>query len=100
MAFSLTAAEIASYAGTAAAVAGSAYGIANGQKQGALAKKAQAAQLAALKPPPKLQESVAAGGSRDANAAAALAGIPGTLLTGAKGVDPNSLNVGKTLLGG
>ena len=87
-------------ASLAVAAIGTGASIAQGEASAKATKKFQAAQLAASAPKPKTQDAVNASGTRDANATAALAGIPGTLLTGAKGVDPNSLNTGKTLLGG
>ena len=64
------------------------------------ATDAQKAMAAATPPPVKTQDAVNPNATRNANASAAMAGIPGTLLTGVSGVNPNSLNTGKTLLGG
>ncbi len=107
----ISAAAIAAYAGTAAgaatigagaAVAGTAYSVYNGEKTRANAKNAanQQAAIAAANKPKDLQSSIDPSKSRAANSTAALAGLPGTLLTGSSGVDPNSLTTGKTLLGG
>jgi hypothetical protein len=47
------------------------------------------------------QRSANAGGILDQASAAAKGGASGTLLTGAQGIDPNALSLGKnTLLGG
>lgn len=62
-------------------------------------KQADAARKAAIGPP-KTQAAIDPNATRQSNANSAMAGIPGTLLTGVGGVNPNSLNTGKTLLGG
>ena len=63
------------------------------------AGKGGAPQMAAP-PAPGVQKAIDPNATRSSNGMNAFAGIPGTLLTGAGGISPNSLSTGKTVLGG
>lgn len=101
----------------AAAVAGAVVAYDNGQKQKRAAERAAEQQERAMKQQAKQAEDLANRAEQDMNRAnqsrpntqgaldaasqAGRAGPSGTLLTGPQGVDPNSLQLGKTtLLGG
>lgn len=90
---------VSAYIAAAAAVAGTATSIYTSNEQSKNAKNALKQQEQLAKPK-QVQAAIDPNATRQKNAADALAGIPGTLLTGAQGVDPNSLNLGRTLLGG
>ncbi|WP_369952277.1 hypothetical protein [Ralstonia syzygii] len=93
----------------AAAVAGTAYSIYNGQQQaGRQREAAQQAQDAAAKQADQADQannranakSPDVGAMLSANQQAAKGGMSGTMLTGPTGVDPSQLSLGKsTLLG-
>ena len=93
----------------AAAVAGTAYTIYNGQKQADAQEKAQnQAQANALKQETAADQATNKANQKrpdtmailDAATQAGKGGASGTMLTGASGVDPNALQLGKsTLLG-
>lgn len=95
--------------GAIAAVAGSAYSIYSGEKASSAQKKANAqAQTNAKKQAQQAeqdtnranQKAPDIGALLSANQQQSLSGQSGTMLTGAQGVDPNSLSLGKsTLLG-
>lgn len=101
----------------AAAVAGAAVAYDNGQKQKRAAERAAEQQEQAMKQQAQQAEDQAKRAEQDMNrvnqrrpdtqsavdaaSQAGRAGPSGTLLTGPQGVDPNSLQLGKTtLLGG
>lgn len=94
----------------AAAVAGTAVSIYNGQEQKKAASSAQSqARDAALKQEQSADEANNRANQKRPDTAGALAaaqqsgkaGASGTMLTGAQGVDPTALQLGKTtLLGG
>lgn len=93
----------------AAAVAGTAYSIYNGQQQASaqrsaqdLARKTAAAQEKAGDEATNRanQKSADTTGALSAAMQAGKSGASGTMLTGAQGIDPGALNLGKsTLLG-
>jgi hypothetical protein len=105
---------VISAVGVAAAVAGTAYGIYNGQKQDAvqqqsLKKQTTAEQQAVQQQLSTERQSEIAqnkANQKTPDIAAILAkaaqasksGVSGTMLTGTQGIDPSSLNLGKTTL--